>query len=1076
MGAKFPITLCHGHRSAAARAGVICIRQPACSMPIKNGVASMSYERFDHHKPDVFEQQVISAQGKALRIVAPAGSGKTETLVRRVIERTGPGGIDPRRVLMLTFDNNGQQSFRRLLKQLAPRQNLPKFQTFNKFGIGILQSYFVEENSQIVKEQELLPFRRQIGILPILNWDERPRDLIETFRALKDQGYRPIEADRKDASRWLRTKYLELPLTGQSMDLLGGRVEIRTESSRAIDQQVAQLFSAYLLYETELRQRSRMDFQDQKLRPLIRLVRNKKIVQQERQRYDEVIIDEAQDISRLDALLIWHVIGEQTTITLAGDDDQTIYEFKQSSSVFLRNAAKYFEREFETFQLNINYRSPEAILAPAQALIAHNVERIEKTATASRSDPGEVVVHAATSDANRAEEIVRWIAALPERGQKHHGGPISWQEIAILAPSSHHLDVFARLLHQQHIPSKFNTGRNDDGTSINAIELSTIHRAKGRQWRVVVLPMSSEGEMPSLQGVRQGNLEAERRAYYVSMSRASDVLYAAYVRTVGQDTIRRSASGEVTGTSGASRFLFEAALVQEWQPEIAVPVAEDVVASTAVAMETNGTAVVEPAPLVKTAGPSQSTVPSLVDRLRQRDQDARLRIGRVGSAPASGEVPGVPIIEAVLERPITVSPIESSDDAGGRGARRAEGAAKASNLDVHPAFSVTRASDWAYVDKAERNLEQEDYRYALFDAWEPIFQMIRRFDDGGDGPKADAFDLINSLSDRHLFDDQWIGRLHAWRKTRNRGMKEGRYDAVAITDMVNGTREFLVLADGVHKELRYPTSDPAPFPITARVVVQSSPPVVFAPTPALVSVARSSPPTQPPARGSAAVLPLPPPPTPSALLPASLPAPLLTVIPTSLAAVSTPTIPVSSAVATPAHATPIARPRSKLHPLSTDRLTQILGFLSRGGVDPDTKQPIRSITFHTVNDGIEFLPLQLGLILYDIRFLVPGEYRYLSNPLFARFCAQQCPIGLPAAVTHSLKTPNSGHISEFEPRMLELMNEALTAYCTTFGVNPKARGDVLLARLQDADALHNGDSPRGIHLVPAAFVTAARPD
>ncbi len=173
---------------------------------------------------------------------------------------------------------------------------------------------------------------------------------------------------------------------------------------------------------------------------------------------------------------------------------------------------------------------------------------------------------------------------------------------------------------------------------------------------------------------------------------------------------------------------------------------------------------------------------------------------------------------------------------------------------------------------------------------------------------------------------------------------------------------------------------------------------------------------------------------------------------------------------------PISQPEGKLHPLPTDRLMHILRFLSRGGIDPDTKQPVRSMTFHTVNDGIEFLPLQLGLILYDIRFLVPGEYRYLSNPLFARFCAQQCPTGLPTTVTRSLKTPISGHISEFEPRMLELMNEALTAYCMTFGVNPKAQGDVLLARLQDADALHNGDSPRGIHLVPAALVTAARPD
>lgn len=962
------------------------------------------------HKPDVFQQQVICAQGNALRVVAPAGSGKTETLVRRVIERTGPGGVDPRRVLMLTFDNNGQQSFKRLLKLLAPRQNLPKFQTFNKFGIGILQTYFSEDMSQIVKDQELLPFRREIGSLPILRWDERPRDLIETFRALKDQGLRPDEDDRKRASAWLRSRYLELPLRGDDIDLFGGE---RFSGKRVQDEaaQLDQVFDAYLQYEHELRRRGRMDFQDQKLRPLIRLVQNKKITAQERLRYDEVIIDEAQDISRLDALLIWHVIGAQTTITLAGDDDQTIYEFKQSSSVFLRDAAKYFEREFETFQLNINYRSPEAILAPAQRLIANNVERIEKTATAARIDPGEVTVLSAATERDRIEQVGRWIHAL------HEGNDFAWHEVAIPAPKNPQLTAFANVLARLGVPTKLNTGKNDDGTTvIDAVELSTIHKAKGRQWRAVVLPLSGEGEMPGAQEVREGKLEGERRAYYVSMSRAADMLCVAYVRKGEQDTIRRSASGEVTGTTGASRFLFEAGLVQDWQPEIA-------------ADKDTPVAIVVPVPTLQPTPPAPETipdaivtsaVPSIAERLRQRDQQERKRIGRLLAPPLPPEIrvsEEAPVSEP--KNPIAIPPIPIKRS-------RAERAAGQSSVKdtlrlpknaPPPSTPQTISAEIrGYLEKAEANLQMGDSFIAGACAWMVVEAGLAQLLAGRMSRSDKAIDKIDFLRQDLRVSPEWISRLHRFRIVRNNTVghwSEKEFDKAeserVTREMVQHLRPFLALGSS------------SPSALSASQV-------------------------RPPSRMN---LPTPPEPTLSTEV-SSRPAPVASVLPPA------PIVP----PATPATWTA----SGKLHPVPTDNLVRILGFLSRGGINPDTKQPVRSIMFHTVNDGIEFLPLQLGLILYDIRFFVPEQYRYSSSPIFASFCKQNCPQDKPIPLPRNLRNAIPERLRGFEPRLLELLSEMLDCYWKATGTY--AVGSILLARLQDAEALHNGAAPRGIQLIP----------
>jgi len=867
------------------------------------------------HQADFFQQEAISSSSNAIRIVAPAGSGKTEAVVRRVIERTTEEGIDPRRILMLTFDNNGQQAFTRMLKAFAPRQVLPRFQTFNRFGKQILDEHFPEDDVRIVTDYELRPFMRRIApMTAILSWDGRERPVRSAFRAMKEQGLRPLEVDRKDAIAWLQANYLELPLERRAVNLFDVQAHrLGHDPARESMQQLNALFDAYLLYERELRARNRMDLEDQKLRAFLRLVRNKRIVERERQRYDEIIIDEAQDISRLDALLIWHVIGEHTTITLAGDDDQTIYEFKQASSVFLRDAPRYFDRDFETFLLQINYRSPDAILQPAQQLIAHNVERIEKTAISARVEPGEVIVHRARSHQERIEGVVQTIRrfCLPLNDPEAY----AFDEVGILAPSSYDLDAFEEALQREGIPTKRNTGQNDTGEIVDAVELSTIHRAKGRQWRLVILPMSGDGEMPRPDAIFRGDLEAERRAYYVSMSRAADVLHVAYVREGSRDTIRRSASGEVIGTSGASRFLFEAGLVTE-DVVAEVPRAEEALVGEEVIAAEIATTVVPP-------------------------EDALLT--------------PLPLAQHVF----------------------------------------------ALAAKAERKRAEADYRYALFDGWQAVFAALKALDGGRSGRNGDAHEIIELLRKQKRIPGVWVNRLHQWRQTRNKGYKQDTYEPAGIDDLVDGVHAFLELAMSLIEEV-----PPAPI-----------------------------------------VIPPDPEPTAEPVVP------------------EPPDDPVQEVVPGETIVAPRRRAR-KLYPVETAKVMQILAFLQRGGIDPGTKRPIRQIAIHAHNDTIEFLPFQLGMILFDIRYFMPDAYRFSAMPMFGSYCLAAYGDGLPAEIVASAQLPipeaQQAHVGTIHT----LMDETLVAYQQLIGERNPA--ELLRRRLEDALTIGNGATTRGIILTPGS--------
>lgn len=679
------------------------------------------------HKPDQFQQQAIESTARGIRIVAPAGSGKSETLARRVAKRIDQDSVDPRRILILTFDNAAKKSLSGFFGQLLDRRQMPQIRTLNGHGNKILTEYFPEEKAHLIGNipgsdaRELIRKFNSIGYeYPVLTWDGVPRPLTEVFQALKNQGYYPDrEGERDKQTQWLRDEYLRLPREGESAsfdDYWGMPAAATLDDSYA--GQLGGVIDQFAKYDQALRGLGLMGFEDQKARAVHQLWRSKAICQRLQAQFDEIVVDESQDISRLDAMLVYYSAGPETLVVLAGDDDQTLYEWRNAHSLYLRRPEIVFKDiEFETIHLNLNYRSPQEILGPAVQLISNNVERIEKSPSSGVKHAGELLVQPAGSKRLLDEALLQGIrdeiaaGTLPE-------------DIVVLCHarnSSQMEKPTAEMLQRAGIPVA-ETDRDEQLTR-KGVWIRSFLKAKGRQWEVVFIPNLSDREVPDIETVRKGEIESTRRRLYVAMTRATRKLVLSYIRGGEFDRIDYTAEGDVVATNGASRFLFEAGLVKPGEPVAAAAPIE-----TPVAEDTSS----EP--------PSQTPEP---------------------------EPKPTPVVVKKPEPPSPAPPPVK------RGRLK----------DWEP-----RADDTRKLGKARSEFAAGDYDTAILCAWKPVESVLRRMVKIPASEKSlDAVALIDEAVVQRVVDMTWKDDLHLWRQVRNQAFhdetKKGRFSPEKFKDI-----------------------------------------------------------------------------------------------------------------------------------------------------------------------------------------------------------------------------------------------------------------------------------------------------
>ena len=352
--------------------------------------------------PDEFQQLVIDSAETSLRVIAPAGAGKTQTLVRRVMQRI-ESGVPARRILVLTFDRNAKRSFEGMIQRMGMRVS-PDIRTLNAFGWDILKRHFPDERYEIVKPWLVLgnrginPANSKHRLVKQLAELGEAKDLVQIFDALKDHLFDPRDRSGKKRQDWIVRNYRRLV-----PDKFFQKYDDRHSEQFALD-----ISDEFREYEHFLKSHKVIDYQDQKLRTLMLVKKDAEVRALVQQRYDEVIVDEVQDINQLDAELI-KTIAEKSTLVLTGDDDQAIYEFRWATPRFLTDPDGFFGRKFRTFELSLNYRCPPKILEHALPLIEHNVSRVPKQPKSSKPPGGEVTVAKADTTLKEARQILAWI-------------------------------------------------------------------------------------------------------------------------------------------------------------------------------------------------------------------------------------------------------------------------------------------------------------------------------------------------------------------------------------------------------------------------------------------------------------------------------------------------------------------------------------------------------------------------------------------------------------------------------------------------------------------------------------------
>ncbi|WP_035776553.1 MULTISPECIES: ATP-dependent helicase [unclassified Butyrivibrio] len=305
-------------------------------------------------------EAVRATEGPVLLLAVP-GSGKTTVLVNRLGYMLYVKGIDPSNILTLTYTVAATRDMAERFTALFGEDisDRLEFRTINGICAKIIAHY-----------------GRLIGKTSFeLITDEKISGKLLTDIFVKIMKEYPTESDIK-AVRTLITYCKNMMLEPKEIKELGENEGI-------------ELLDIYESYNRELKARSLMDYDDQMIYAYRMLKGSKDLLEFYRDKYRYICVDEAQDTSKVQHMIIALLSGEKGNLFMVGDEDQSIYGFRAAYP----DALLHFEKEHRGAKVLImdkNYRSNAKIVETADRFIQKNFSRHEKHMCATREAESDI--------------------------------------------------------------------------------------------------------------------------------------------------------------------------------------------------------------------------------------------------------------------------------------------------------------------------------------------------------------------------------------------------------------------------------------------------------------------------------------------------------------------------------------------------------------------------------------------------------------------------------------------------------------------------------------------------------------
>jgi len=348
-----------------------------------------------------------------LLILAGAGSGKTRVLTYRVALLVAMRGVDPGRILAITFTNKAAEEMRgRIHRLVGPRAASIWISTFHSACARILR-----------REAERLGYGRNFVIYD----DEDQLRLVN--RVMRDRDM----DTKKFPPRLVRSLIERAKIDMVDPEEYGRRVH---------DDLTEVTSSVYRLYQDQLLRNNAMDFDDLLLNTIAVFELFPAVLEHYQERFSFINVDEYQDTNPAQYRLVRLLSQGHRNLCVVGDDDQGIYSWRGAD---LRNILE-FERDFpdaKVVRLERNYRSTRTILEAANHVVSRIAGRKEKRLWTDREDGEPIRFLFAPSGPEEAAYVAEEINRLvEERGYRH-------RDIAVFyrtnAQSRNFEEVFLRL-------------------------------------------------------------------------------------------------------------------------------------------------------------------------------------------------------------------------------------------------------------------------------------------------------------------------------------------------------------------------------------------------------------------------------------------------------------------------------------------------------------------------------------------------------------------------------------------------------------------------------------------------------
>ena len=345
-------------------------------------------------------------------VLAGPGSGKTFVITHRVCHLIEKQNIRPENILVVTFSKAAAVEMRERFIKLMPDKQGERvtWGTFHSVYFHLLRTAYGYRGDQVI-----------------------------------------TDAERYDVIRELMKKNQM-----ESEDIAGLGTEILSEIAIVKQERMdilhyyahscpADLFrQIFVDYEKSISERKKIDFEDMLVMTYELLSQREDIRRACENRYQYILVDEFQDINRMQYEIIQLIAGERANLTIVGDDDQSIYRFRGAKPEIMLGFAKDYPKVKKVL-LDINFRSTTQIIEAAGKLIAHNKERFEKQITAARGNGRPVDVIRFKNVYQEVKSIIDDITDYVKAGH-------SLDDIAILYRTNLQPRLMTEMLMQYNIP------------------------------------------------------------------------------------------------------------------------------------------------------------------------------------------------------------------------------------------------------------------------------------------------------------------------------------------------------------------------------------------------------------------------------------------------------------------------------------------------------------------------------------------------------------------------------------------------------------------------------------------------